>query len=275
MAKGIVGPRYSIPPLWKLSHNLKNIPLRRAEKQAEVFFISFPKSGRSWIRVMLGKYLCDQFHLPERYLANSFRLTLKAGLPRTLFIHDNQSYLDIQLKRDKSRFKGKKVIFFTRNIKDTLVSLYFHSSRRLGLFEGEISEFLWKEYSPVLFYLVYHNTWYQNREVPRAFLHLTYEGTQADPQGTLASILEFIGVRKIDQDILESAVAYASFDNMQALQKRRGTRDSRFKPGDPNDQESYKTRRGVVGGYVDYLNQRDIELIDVLAQKLGSPFVQV
>jgi hypothetical protein len=224
---------------------------------------------------MLGKYLCDQFEQQERFLTDTFRLTSKAPVQRTLFTHDNDSYLEIQPKRDKSKFKGKKVIFLTRNMKDVLVSLYFHTTRRLGFFQGEISDFLWKEYSPVLVYLAYHNTWYQNREVPRDFLHLTYEGTQHDPQGTLANILEFIGAKRIDQDTLKSAVAYASFNNMKDRQKEKKTRDNRFKPGDPRDQESFKTRRGVVGGYVDYLSQRDIELIDTLAENLGSPFVQI
>ena len=39
-----------------------------------------------------------------------------------------------------------------------------------------------------------------------------------------------------------------------------------------HDEESYKTRRGVIGGYVDYLSEDDIELIDMLAKKLGSFF---
>jgi hypothetical protein len=224
---------------------------------------------------MLGKYLCDQFKLPERSMTDTFRLTSKAPVLRTLFTHDNDSYLEIQPKRDKSKFNRKKVIFLTRNMKDVLVSLYFHTTRRLGLFHGEISEFLWKEYSPVMVYLAYHNTWYQNRKVPSEFLHLTYEGTQNDPESTLANILEFIGAKRINQDILNSAVAYASFDNMKDRQREKKTRDTRFKPGNPRDQESFKTRRGVVGGYVDYLSQQDIELIDTLAEKLGSPFVQI
>jgi len=33
-------------------------------------------------------------------------------------------------------------------------------------------------------------------------------------------------------------------------------------PRDKNDPESFKTRRGKVGGYVDYLTPQDIEFLD-------------
>jgi hypothetical protein len=37
---------------------------------------------------------------------------------------------------------------------------------------------------------------------------------------------------------------------------------SKLKPGDKNDPESYKTRRGKVGGYIDYLSSEEIEYLN-------------
>ena len=42
--------------------------------------------------------------------------------------------------------------------------------------------------------------------------------------------------------------------------------------GDPADPESYKVRKGKVGGYVDYLSQDHIAYIDDCIRELGNPF---
>jgi hypothetical protein len=41
-----------------------------------------------------------------------------------------------------------------------------------------------------------------------------------------------------------------------------------------NDPESYKTRRGKVGGYVDYLTAEDIAFIDQTVNEFGCPFLR-
>ncbi len=248
---------------------------RRVERKTDIFFISYPKSGRSWLRLMLGKYLCDQYEVPAKYMTQTFQLTAKAKVPLSIFSHDiinnrKSSYF----LRDKSEYREKKVIFMTRNIKDVMVSLYFQATKRMSRYEGNISDFLWNWQSPVMRFLDFHKTWYENRDIPLDFLHLTYEGTQKDPEGTLIDILKFFGIEDIDQKLISSAVAFASFDNMKAIEQKGEIKDFRFQPGDIEDQESFKTRRGLVGGYVDYLSPQDIELIDILASKLGNPFVE-
>ena len=45
-----------------------------------------------------------------------------------------------------------------------------------------------------------------------------------------------------------------------------------LQPGDVNDPESYKVRRGKIGGYVDYLDPSDVEYADQAMSALDPRF---
>ena len=73
-------------------------------------------------------------------------LVRAAGLPSFAFDHDGSSMMDAhkgrRLSPDKSAFRGKHVLLLGRDVRDTLVSAYFHATRRLGIYEGTISSFI-------------------------------------------------------------------------------------------------------------------------------------
>ena len=43
--------------------------------------------------------------------------------------------------------------------------------------------------------------------------------------------------------------------------------DKALIPGDPDNQDSFKVRRGKVGGYKDYFSAQDVEFADQLMQR--------
>lgn len=55
---------------------------------------------------------------------------------------------------------------------------------------------------------------------------------------------------------------YACFDNMRQLEQNNKFNHYKLQPGEKNDPESYKTRLGKVGGFVDYLTEVDIDYIN-------------
>jgi len=266
---------HRLPPIYECLKEAFLFQLqRRLDNRTEVFFISYPKAGRSWLRVMLGEYICEKYHVSKKFLTQTYLLSKKAAISRMIFSHgqlrmgsrSNRSYpMDF--------YKTKKVILLTRNIKDVMVSLYFQATKRMGRSEVIFSDFLWSYPFPVMNFIDFSNFWYENQSVPRDFLLLTYEGTKDDPEKSLKRILEFIGIQDINLEIVKNAVEFASFGNMRKRERQGKRRDRRYRPGDFDDEESYKTRRGIVGGYVDYLSAEDIELIDILAKRLGNPFV--
>jgi len=39
---------------------------KKLDARVKVYIISYPKSGRAWLRMLLGKALCEQFSLGEK-----------------------------------------------------------------------------------------------------------------------------------------------------------------------------------------------------------------
>ena len=255
---------------------------KKLSNKVEVYVVSHPKCGRTWLRMLLGKVLCDQFSLDEKYILNTIKLTLMAGTPTVNWIHDGSGSWSpgsrtgsrfVRFVADKSIFQSKKVIFLCREPKDVMVSSYFHTTKRHGYhFKGGISEFIRTREHGIEKLVDFYKLWYKNRTVPKDFLVIKYEDLKADPHQTLKTVLDFIGIQGIEAETIDKAVEFASFNNMKKLEKNKSTKYKVLQPGDKNDSESYKVRKGKVGGYTEYLNQADIDYIDRTIARKQCPF---
>ncbi len=108
----------------------------------------------------------------------------------------------------------------------------------------------------------FFNIWAENREKPREVMLLRYEDLHRNPRGELLRTLGFLGVPEVADATLEAAVAAASFDRMHELEAEGLVESSRLEPGDAADPESFKTRRGEVGGFRDYLSVEQSEWLE-------------
>ena len=82
--------------------------------------------------------------------------------------------------------------------------------------------------------------------------------------GSLRSALDFLEAAPVRDDVLRSAVEFGRFENMQRLE-REATFDAhnkRLVARHPDDPNSYKTRKGEVGGYRDYLAAEEIAYLE-------------
>lgn len=179
------------------------------------------------------------------------------------FTHEDSRDASIsKLERDKGKYKDKKVIFLARDPRDIMVSAYFEMTRRKGLNFPDISTFIRDEVYGIDKLIAYMNIWAENRHVPADFLLVRYEDMQADTCLQLRRVLEFIGLPNISDEIVHKAVEFARFERMKKLETSMVVNTSELLPGDLNDPESFKVRRGKVGGYKDYLDHNDIEYLN-------------
>ncbi|MGW8369211.1 MAG: sulfotransferase domain-containing protein [Gammaproteobacteria bacterium] len=262
---------------WKLSGRLRHqLDYARTDTGlkngllADVFVVSYPKSGRTWFRFMLGKYIadtCGDLRTPAEYASSIFRDT--PGIPRIAFAHDHSSchqehrFSAADLPGDKRFYRGSKVVLLVRDPRDVLVSYYMHCTQRDPIFAGTISEFARDEMFGIAKIVRFLNIWAVNQATPRDFLLLRYEEMKENPVAQLLRAVEFMGL-PVDAEIAGSAVAFASLGNMKSME-RSGELDSgdgRFGVGAAGNEESFKVRQGKVGGFADYLSDEDVAYCD-------------
>ncbi len=264
LAKGIKEPK-------KVLAGLKSVIDNR---RAATIIVSYPKTGRTWLRVMLGKYLAAVLRLSDRQILKINRLSKQAGLGLVIFSHggpfnlyDYSPFADLKFK--PGLYQNKKVVFLIRDIRDTLVSAYFQESKRNKVYSGDLSSFIRSDHLGVKKIIAFYNLWFLNRQKCQDFLLVRYEAMHQDAGRELRRVLEFLGLKDISAPVIKKAVEYASFANMRRLEEKRRLADSSLQPARSDDKESYKVRRGKIGGYVDYLSPADIAYIDKTVKEMS------
>lgn len=247
-------------------------------RAADTYVLSYPKTGRTWLRALVGKALVDHYRLPQERLLETDAITRLAGLPVAAFHHDGSAMLEgvaaRDLSADKSAYRGKRVLLLGRDVRDTLVSAYFQATRRIGLFAGTISQFVRDDRYGVDKVLAFYRHWDAARRVPLEFAFVRYEAMHEDPAGTLARVLEFLGARGVPAATIAAAVEFARFDNL-----RRAEAEGRFAGRDLSTAagahpDAFKVRRGKVGGFRDYLSADDVAWIDAREAEQGCEFTR-
>jgi len=235
--------------------------------ELDICILSYPKSGRTWLKVLVGKYLSLKYNLPESKILSTEFMTSKSGLPRVSFGHngtgtDNATPLTRKLAYDKRNYANKKVVLLGRNFKDTLVSAYFQATKRDNVFGGTISEFIRTELFGIQKIIKFYDGWLHNRHVPNSFLFIQYEELHQDPKTALKKLLSFIGEAEVEESLLDESIEYCSFSKLKKLEAENRFKNTILCPKNAADPESFKVRKGKVGGYAEYLSEEDIRFID-------------
>ena len=242
----------------------------------DAYVVSYPKAGRTWLRVLLGCYLCESYGFDTKDMLDILKLTGSAKLLPTQFTHDHSSIIDglsvHQLLPDKAAYSDKRIVFLQRGLKDLLVSCFFQATKRVGRFQGDLHEFLRDERFGATKAATFHANWYAAQTVPREFITIRYEDLHRNPHRELRNVLTVIGVDAPNAGNVDSAVRYGKFDNMQTLERTDHFNTEILRPGSGEDRESFKVRSGKIGGYEDYLSAEDIAYVDEIIEKFNCPF---
>lgn len=250
--------------------------------------VSYQKSGHTWLRVMLAKVLSLKYNISQLDLDIHKMALFRKEVPTIAISHSlagigihpvdwkklkfTSIYSKSEKVRIRPRFKNKKIVLLVRDPRDVVVSLFFELTKRHNIYKKDISSFIYEKYS-LKKIIRYMNMWQREMERrPKDFLLLKYEDMKKDTYGQLKRVTTFFGIEASEQ-ILKEAVEFGSIENMRNLEKMDVFVDNRLRPRNPKDAESYKVRKGKVGGFTDYLSQNDIEYVNkVIATKLHPKF---
>ncbi|MBW4575424.1 MAG: sulfotransferase domain-containing protein [Aphanothece sp. CMT-3BRIN-NPC111] len=252
-----------------------------AEKIVGTYLISFPKAGRTWLRLMIGRALQRHFELVHPDILNLIvnlddqLARLHPNVPRIRVKHDDEPHGKIpeQLVKSKANFKYAKIIFLSRDPRDVIISTYFYFTKRPNdphnIKAHDLSSFLRSPKGGFDTLLTYYNIWAENKNVPRDFLLVRYEDMHINPHKELRKVLNFLSLQEISDEVISEAVEFASFSNMRNLEEKN-TFNLHMQGFQQSDKESYHVRKGKVGGYREYLNEEDIEYLNSRMENLLS-----
>lgn len=253
-------------------------------EHADAVIVSYEKSGRTWLRVMLSCYYQRRYNLPEHRLLHYNKMhRLNAAVPVVLFTHDRYlPYYTGSQSSDYLHFADKPAILLARDPRDIAVSLYFHWLHRLTPHnklldnmpahgrELSMYEFVMLPESGLPAIIAFMNRWGLRRSnLPQLAIY-RYEDLRADTGKYLEQLLRALGERPSADEVAE-IVAYADFDKMKQREQNGEVHDTRLTPGDINNPDSYKVRRAKIGGYRDYFSAQQIETIDSLVDATLDP----
>lgn len=253
-------------------------------EHADAVVVSFGKSGRTWLRVLLWRYFSKKNGYASDSISGFDEFRQKnPAVPVLFFTHDN--YLKDYMGHDRkaATYGQLPVVLLVRDPRDTAVSQFFQWKHRIvprkkvingyPLADVDVHGFITGEEAGIPKIISFMNDW--AAEIPKfpKLLVVRYEDLRADTKGELRRILAFLGQQPDDAD-LEDATRFASIDNMRRMEVEnagKATAQRSMKPGDASDPSSYKVRRGKVGGWTDYVTEEQAEAIDGMVREKLSP----
>ncbi len=254
----------------------------RIFRRAEVVLVAYAKSGRTWLSVMITHLAHQRFGTPLDELVASSEFRRKhANLPQFFLTADNFAPPGMSAEALQALYKQRKVILLVRDPRDVTVSLYFQLSKRASPLERAVFEAPDNLAEVALFdfmcdprmglprIIAWLNRWEAwIGEIPESLM-LSYEALRADTPRGLGTVARLIGWDCSEAEI-QAAVDFAAFDKLKGLERQHFFQSARMQPSDTRDPDSYKVRRGKIGGYRDYFTPEQVAEIDaILAQQLS------
>jgi hypothetical protein len=253
--------------------------------EADCVVVSFGKSGRTWLRVMISRFYQVKHGLSERNLMGFDNLHRKCSqIPKIFFTHDNYLRDYTGNRQSKADFYNKKVVLLVRDPRDIAVSQYFQwkhrmrpAKKRLNNYplHGEpvsVYDFVMQPEAGLPKIIGFLNQWASEMPRVQAILIIRYEDMRTHPEENLKRIVDFIGTPGSEENI-KAAVAFSSYENMKKLEEKKvfWLNGGRLVPKDRSNPNSYKVRRAKVGGYQDYFNDQQTAEIDNVVQSTLAP----
>ncbi len=261
----------------------------RKLQQADAVIVSYGKSGRTWLRVLLSRFYHLQYGLSEHQLIGFDNLHRNnVYIPQLFFTHANYIKDYTNNHNSQADFYTSKVVLLVRNPLDVAVSQFFqwqyriragkkaHNRYPAHAKELNIFDFVMAQDTGLTAIIDYLNGWANEAEQMYKLLIVRYEDLHSDTANTLDTIVNFIGTPGSQQHI-DAAASFASADNMCKLQPKQtfwqnGSRLLARKRNNPN---SYKVRKAQVGGYKDYFNDEQLHILHkIVADRLHPMFTE-
>jgi hypothetical protein len=226
----------------------------------DIFIASYPRSGSTWLRFLLFEILTDKtaefetvnrvIPRPGRHVQAPYLLPEKGRLIQT---------------HEPYRSEYHKAIYLVRDVKDVVVSEYFHQTGK-GLYRKGFDDFLTaflrgrvNSYGPWDHNV---NSWLDAMSAKTCeVLIIKFENIRQNPEETLSKILRFLNT-SVDVERIASAILNNSVSRMREKETR--ARKTVFRTW---KDDSRFIRSGTAGGWHQMLTDNHLQLIEAQSRK--------
>ncbi|MEM7023683.1 MAG: sulfotransferase domain-containing protein [Pseudomonadota bacterium] len=292
----VLVPTAVLPKPWRVAARREGLARVEVGKalRTDLLIIGHPKSGNTWLRVMMSRLYQVRHGIPASVIVTSDELARRnPEIPRISATNGYYSYegaVGDLLAPDApdTALRHKPIVFLARNPCDIAVSWFFQFTKRQSAHKQELInafiehpidrrtigmwDFVRHSDIGLPFLIDYLNRWQRTISTLERGVMVRYEDLRGEPFRTLRQITEIMGETFSDGEI-EEAVKFGSFDNLRELETKGFFRQGGLTLRNPNDPESFKVRRAKVGGYRDYFSPEQVaELEGLMAEKLLPVF---
>lgn len=261
-------------------------------RRSALIIIAHPKSGNTWLKVMLTRLHAQRHGIPESDFARYPALAdANPAIPSFAATNGWYSYERavgdrLQPGAQDPELRQKPVVLLARNPLDIAVSWYFQFTKRQSDHKQELINaglshpvdrrniemwtFIRESELGLPSLIAFLNYWDAALDALPHSLLTSYEELRADPAGVLRKITRLMGDAFSEAEIAD-AVDFASFDNLRKLESEGFFRSGGLTLRNAKDPESFKVRRAKVGGYRDYFDADRLQELESLVQRDLSP----
>jgi len=271
--------------------HLARLEMAKAER-ASFLIIGHPKSGNTWLKVMISRLYQLRHDLPESKLINTDEFARKIPeIPRLAATNGYYSYEGevgklLAAGAADNPLRHKPVLFLARHPIDIAVSWFHQFTKRQSRAKQELInhfidhpidrktigfwDFVRHSDIGLPFLIEYQNTWERNiGDLDRGLL-VKYEELRSEPVPTLMKITRLMG-EDFSEEEIRQAVEWGSFDNLRQLESKGTFSQGGMKLRNADDPSTFKVRRGKVGGYRDDFEPQQVAELEQLVRDNISP----
>jgi len=238
-------------------------------RKDDIFVISFPKAGTSWIQeivYLIGTNL-DYKKASSQFLETRFPYLEHTypgwkSLEKSTSVRFIKTHMPYSLLPKSIKEKNCKIIYVARNPKDVMLSYYFFARMMtFASYRGTLIEFFNKFIKNEVFYAPYWDHVYEfwNRRNNENILFIKFEDLRKDLKSEIKRIAAFLD-KGLTDDQVDSLAHHVSFTQMASNPSVNYSHWDDL--GLRHKDESTFFRKGIVGDWKNYLTKEMSDTMD-------------